>query len=202
MKHTTRELAVLAVFGALWGVVEISLGSVLKTLNIPLSGVVLAGIGLTVALVGRAFVPRRGSTLFIGVIAMLLKLFSLGGVIIGPMVGIFTEALVAELVLSLLGKPSRASFTLAGALGVLWVLTQPFITGPLLFGRTLFTVWLDLLDQGQRLLGLEPDAALWTLLTLAAIYLLFGSIIGWLSWDIARQLQIRLGRSQVSPVKS
>ncbi len=70
----------------------------------------LAAIGLTVALVGRVFVPRRGSTLFIGVIAMLLKLFSLGGVIIGPMVGIFTEALVAEIVLSLAGKAAPRRF--------------------------------------------------------------------------------------------
>ena len=86
MKLSTRELATLAVFGGLWGVVEISLGSVLKTLNIPLSGVVLAAIGLTVALTGRVFVPKKGSTLFIGVIATFLKLFSLGGVIIGPMI--------------------------------------------------------------------------------------------------------------------
>ncbi len=35
MKLSTRELATLAVFGALWGLVEISLGSVLKTLISP-----------------------------------------------------------------------------------------------------------------------------------------------------------------------
>jgi len=202
MNLSTRELATLAVFGALWGLVEVSLGSVLKTLNIPLSGVVLAAIGLTVALTGRVFVPRRGSTLFIGVIAMLLKLFSLGGVIIGPMVGILTEALVAEIVLSLAGKPRRGAFALAGALGVAWVLLQPFVTGPLLFGRTLFTVWLDLLDQGSRLLGLQASAAIWILLALLAIYLTIGGAIGWLSWDIARLLQIRLGRPVSSTLKS
>ena len=120
MKLSTRELATIAVFGTLWGISEISLGSVLKSLNIPFSGAVLAAIGLVIALVGRAFVPKKGSTLFVGVIAMLLKLFSLGGVIIGPMVGIFSEALVAEIALSLTGKPRRFSFVLAGALGVTW----------------------------------------------------------------------------------
>ena len=185
MKLSTRELATLAVFGALWGLVEISLGSVLKTLNIPMSGVVLASIGLTIALVGRVFVPKRGTTLFIGIIATLLKLFSLGGVIIGPMVGILTEALVAEIVLSLAGKPRRFGFVLAGALGVAWVLVQPFVTGPLLFGRTLFTVWLDLLDQGSRLLGLNPAAAIWIVVAMLALYLIIGGIIGWVSWDIA-----------------
>lgn len=194
MKLSTRELATLAVFGALWGLVEISMGSVLKTLNIPLSGVVLSAIGLAIALTGRMFVPKRGSTLFIGVIAMLLKLFSLGGVIIGPMVGIFTEALVAEIVLSLAGKPSRAAFCLAGALGVTWVLVQPFVTGPLLFGRTLFTVWLDLLDRGNQLLGLAPSAAVWIVLGLLAIHMAIGGLVGWVSWDIALLLKKRLGQ--------
>lgn len=202
MKLSTRELATLAVFGALWGLVEASLGSVLKTLQIPLSGVVLSAIGLTVALTGRVFVPRRGSTLFIGVIAMLVKLFSLGGVIIGPMIGIITEALVAEIVLSLAGKPRRGAFLLAGALGVAWVLLQPFVTGPLLFGRTVFVVWLDLLDQGSRLLGLDPSAVLWIVLGYLAIHLALGGLIGWLSWDIARMLQTRLGRPALGSVKS
>jgi hypothetical protein len=194
MKLSTRELATLAVFGALWGVVEISLGSVLKTLNIPLSGVVLSAIGLTIALVGRVFVPKKGSTLFIGVIATLLKLFSIGGVIIGPMVGILTEALVAEIVLSIMGKPRLASHMLAGALGVAWVLVQPFVTGPLLFGRTVFVVWLDLIDQGTRYLGLNAAAAIWILAVFLAIYLAIGAFVGWLAWGIARQLQIRQGK--------
>jgi hypothetical protein len=202
MKFSTRELSTIAVFGALWGLVEISLGSVLKSLNLPLSGVVLSAIGLTIALTGRVFVPRRGSTLFIGVVATLLKLFSLGGVIIGPMVGILTEALVAELVLSLSGRPQRWTFLLAGALGVAWVLLQPFVTGPLLFGRTLLVVWLDLLDLGSRLLGLQANAFLWIVLALLAIHLAIGGLAGWLSWEIARQLKIRLGSPLPNEIQS
>lgn len=195
MKFTTRELVTIAVFGTLWGMIEISLGTVLKALNIPLSGAVLAAVGLTVALVGRLFVPRRGATLFIGVIAMLLKLFSLGGVVIGPMLGIFSEALVAELVLSLGGKPRRPLFIAAGALGVLWTLVQPLVTGPLLFGRELFVVWLDFIDRGSRLLGLNSQVIWWIVLGLVAVYLLIGGLAGWLSWDIGRHLQKRLGKS-------
>ena len=195
MKLSTRELATLAVFGALWGLDEISLGSVIKTLNIPLSGVLLSAIGLIIVLVGRVFVPRRGSTLFIGVIAMLLKLFSLGGVIIGPMIGIVTEAIVAEVILTLAGKPRRFAFMLAGALGVTWALAQPFVTGPLLFGRTFFTVWLDLLDTGKRLFGSVYSAAAWLVVGLLALHLIIGCLAGWLSWDIAKILQNRLGRS-------
>ena len=202
MKLSTRELATIAVFGTLWGLSEISLGSVLKSLNIPFSGAVLSAIGLAIALVGRSFVPKKGSILFVGVIAMLLKLFSLGGVIIGPMVGIFSEALVAEIVLSLTGKPRRFSFILVGALGVTWTLLQPFVTGPLLFGRTLFVVWLDLLDTGTRFLGLDTNAAFVIVVALLVIYLSLGSLVGWLSWDLARQLKTRMGRTQVEALES
>ena len=192
MKFSTRELVTIAVFGALWGIVEISMGSMLKALNIPLSGVVLSTIGLTIALIGRVFVPRSGSTLFLGVIATLLKLFSLGGVIIGPMVGIISEALVAEIVLSLSGKPRGFSFMLAGSLGVLWVLVQPFVTGPLLFGRTFFTVWLDLLDRGGRLFGLDDIFVVWIVDGLTLAHLLVGILAGWSGWNLGRQLQSRM----------
>jgi ABC-type thiamin/hydroxymethylpyrimidine transport system permease subunit len=125
----------ISVFGALWGAIEISLGSVLKSLYLPFSGAVLAMMGLAVVLIGRLFVPRPGATLFVGVIATLLKLLSFGGVVVGPMLGILSEALLAELALSLFGKPSRGVFLLAGALGLCWTLVQPFVTGVLLFGR-------------------------------------------------------------------
>ncbi len=193
MKFSTKELVTLAVFGTLWGIVEISLGSMLKALNIPLSGVILSSIGLIIALIGRVFVPRRGSTLFVGIIATLLKLFSLGGVIIGPMVGIISEALVAEIVLSLSRKPRRVSFILAGSLGVLWVLVQPFVTGPLLFGRTFFTIWLDLVDLGGQLFGLDDTVVVWIVTGLTLTHMVIGSLAGWSGWNLGRQLQSRMG---------
>jgi hypothetical protein len=194
MKLTTRELVILAVFGTLWGISEMTLGTVLKSMHVPLSGVALAAVGLTIALVGRTFVSHRGTTLFIGVIAMLLKLFSLGGVVLGPMIGIITEALIAEIVLSLLGKPTRISLMAAGGAGVLWVLAQPFVTNPLLFGRTVVDVWLDLLHRGSRLVGLEENAVVWILAALVLVYGLIGAAAGWIGWALGAQLQGRLGR--------
>jgi ABC-type thiamin/hydroxymethylpyrimidine transport system permease subunit len=195
MKFSTRELVTIAVFGTLWGIVEMSFGAVLHALNLPMTGVILSAIGLMIALVGRIFVPKRGSTLFIGVIAMLLKLFSLGSVVIGPMVGIIMEAVVAEIVLSLAKQPSRLAFMVAGALGVTWNLLQPFITNPLLFGRSVLIAWLDLLDTGSRLLGFDSRAFIWIVLALLAIYLAIGSISGWLAWNVGGQLQLRMGKT-------
>ena len=197
MRFSTRELVILTVFGTLWGAVEISLGSLLHVLNLPMSGPLLAAVGLSIALIGRLFVPRRGSTLYIGVIATVLKLFSIGSVVIGPMIGILVEAGIAEIVLTAFGRPRKTSFVLAGALGVLWTLVQPFFTGLLLFGRAIFVIWLDLLDRGSRLFGLDPGAAIWILLALGVVHLALGAAGGWLAWGSGHLLQARLDRASL-----
>jgi hypothetical protein len=193
MKFTTRELVIMAVFGALWGLVEISLGSVFHAIDLPMTGMALAVIGVIVASIGRLFIPKRGSTIFIGVIAMILKLFSIGSAVIGPMVGIFTEALIAELILDAFAKPSQPAFITACAGAALWTLIQPFVTGVLLFGRNLLVVWLDLLDMGTRIFGIPYQAAFWIVLTLVVVHLIFGSIGGWLAWKLGLVLKARLG---------
>lgn len=202
MQFNTRQLVTLAVFGTLWGAVEMSLGAVLNTLHMPMSGAILAGVGLAIALIGRVFVPRRGSTLFIGAIAMLLKLFSIGGIVIGPLVGILFEALLAEIVLTIAGRPMRWAFMLSGALGVIWTLVQPFFTGWLLFGRDMFIVWLDLLDGGSRLLGLPADSAFLIVLALVVLYALIGCVAGLIAWGAARRIQLRLGHPGVTSTES
>lgn len=193
MKFTTRQLVTMAVFGALWGVVEIGLGSVLHAIKIPLTGLALTTIGLLVALIGRLFVPKRGSTFFIGVIATVLKLFSIGNIVIGPMIGILTEALVAELILDIFPKPTRLAFILAVAGGALWTLIQPFVTGLLIFGRNLLSIWLDTVDLGSRLFGLSSQAVLWIVLALVILHLAVGAVSGWLAWNLGHLVSIRLG---------
>ncbi len=201
MKLITRELVTIAIFGTLWGIVEMTLGGVLKSLDIPMAGMFLAAVGLSIAMIGRIFVPKRGSTLFIGVIAMLLKLLSLGGVIIGPMVGIITEALVAEIVLSTRKEPGQVLLMLAGALGVTWVVAQPFVTGPILFGRTMFVIWLDFIDTAGRVLGLGGSSILIVLGLYILIHVIVGILSGILAWQVGKQVQSRLGRQEANLVQ-
>jgi hypothetical protein len=198
-KFTTRQLVTLAVFGALWGMVEISLGSVLNALKVPLSGAFLTAIGLSVVMIARLYVPKRGSTLFIGVIAMILKLFSIGSVIIGPMVGILAAALLAELVLSAFQRPTRTAFMAAGSAGVLWTLVQPFFMGLVVFGRGIVDIWMGVVNEGSRILGLDASAAVWIILALVGLRLVIGAAAGWLAWNAGRVLQTRM---QGGPVQA
>lgn len=191
MKFNTRELVLIATFGALWGVAEITLGTVMKSLNIPLGGMFLGALGLLIALIGRVFVPKKGSIIFIGVVAMLLKLFSLGGVVLGPMVGILMEALVAEIVVSAMGPISRTSFIMGGSLGTTWSLIQPLITGPLLFGRSFYDAWVGLINRSSQMLGISTNAVFIVLLVLFLIYLLTGGIAGWMAWSLGNTIHER-----------
>ena len=193
MKWSTRDLVTLAVFGALWGVVEMSLGSVLHALNVPFLGTVIAGIGMVIALTGYSFVSRRGAVLIIGLVAALLKAFSLGGVILNPIVAIVIESLLAELGLALAGgQPRRPALMLAGALAVLWNFFHPFLTQGILAGQGIFTIYQRILQKGASLLGLNPQAVLLVLLALITLHLVVGIIAGWLAWGLGRQLTRRL----------
>ncbi len=195
MRFTIRDLVYIGVFGALWGAAEMTLGSLLHVLNVPFSGAVLAGIGITIALIGRLFVPRTGSVLFIGLVTALLKMLSLGGIVLNPMIGIVAESLLAEVVLSLWGRPRRASFVVAGGLAVFWSFVHPFFTQGILAGQGILTVYGWTLEKGANLLGLDPSALLLILGGLVGVHLLIGIIAGLLAWDAGRIVQLRLRSS-------
>jgi hypothetical protein len=202
MKFTARELVLLGVFGALWGAAEMSLGSVLHMLNIPMTGMFMASIGLAVAMIGRLFVNRPGATLFIGVIAALLKMFSFGGVVIYPMFGILMEALLADMVLTVLRKPGRIAFALAGGLGVVWTLIHPFVSQGILAGRDMYVIWLDTLDEAARVLHIDPKIGLWLFLIMAALRFGVGLVAGLLAWNTGQAVQARAASSSRTPARA
>jgi hypothetical protein len=133
---------------------------------------------------------------------MVLKLFSIGSVVIGPMVGIFVEALIAESILDIFPKPSMLAFIFACAGAALWTVVQPFVTGVLLFGRNLLVIWLDLLDLGARLFGLPSQATLWIVVVMIVVHLVIGGVGGWLAWKLGTVLKIRLGGTLSAAVES
>ena len=192
MRLSTRDLVYVGVFGALWGVVEMTFGSLLHALNVPFSGAVLTGIGMTIALIGRLFVPKRGSVLLIGLVSAFLKMFSLGSIVVNPMIGIVTEALLAEIALSALGRPRRLSFLAAAMLALLWTFAQPFFTSGILGGQGLATVLGWTLQKGAKALGMLPSAVAAVLALLIGIHLLIGAVAGLLAWDAGRAVRARL----------
>lgn len=187
-----RELAYVAVFGALWGGLEMTLGAYLHVIRLPFTGVIMAGVGLPIALVGRRFVPQRGSVLMIGLVTALLKMLSVGGVVLNPMIAILAQSLLAELALLAVGRPRRLAYVLAGALGVSWNVVHPFLTQGLLSGWGIVRVYEWTIERGARLLGLEPSAALVILGGLLVVHFATGALAGWLAWNVGDRVWDRV----------
>ncbi|MHB0869665.1 MAG: hypothetical protein ACYC66_04975 [Chloroflexota bacterium] len=193
MKLTVRDLVYVGLFGALWGALEIGFGSYLHVLKVPFSGTIMAAVGITIALVGRSFVAKRGSVLFIGAVTALLKMFSLGGIILNPMIGILFESGLAELGLLSSPRLRRASFVLAGALAVSWDFFHQFFTQGILAGRGILTVYGWTLEQGSRMLGIDQGAAFALLVLLLGLRLVLGAAAGFFAWSLVGAVRRRMG---------
>jgi outer membrane cobalamin receptor len=122
----SREIALLGLMAALWGVIEITVGGMIKGWHVPFGGSLLSTFGVVILLTARASVPRKWSSLLVGVVAAGIRFASGFGGAMFAAIGIVAEALIVELVLSLLPPRQRARI-LAGVLAVLWALVHPFI---------------------------------------------------------------------------
>ena len=201
-RFTTRDLVYIAVFGALWGVLEIIFGSYLHLIFPPVTtplvgvGTIMAAVGMVVALMGRLFVPKTGSVLMIGVVVAILKALSIGGVKLPAMLAIIIECLLAESGLLLARRPSRGGFMLAGCLAVLWTFFHKFFASYVFLGRGIYDVYLGMLKVGSEALGVGMGYAL----AIVAVYLLVrivaGGLAGWLAWDLGKAVQARLAETQ------
>jgi len=192
MKFTVRDLVYIGLFGALWGALELGVGSYLHVLNLPFIGTFMAALGICIALVGRSFVSKRGSVFFIGVVTALLKMFSLGGIVLNPMIAILFESGLAEVGLLASARPRRWSFPLAGALAVSWDFFHQFFTQGILAGRGILTIYGWVLDQGSGLLGVDKSAGVVLLLMLLVVRLVIGAAAGLFAWSLAVAVRRRL----------
>lgn len=201
-RFTTRDLVYIAVFGALWGVLEIGLGSYLHLIFPPLAtplvgvGTIMTAMGIAVALIGRLFVPRTGSVLMIGVVVAILKALSIGGVKLSPMIAIIIESLLAELGLIFARRPNRGGFMLAGCLAVLWTFFHKFFGSYVFLGRGIYEVYLGMLKAGSQALGIGMGYALIIIVAFLLIRIVVGGLAGWLAWDLGRTIQARLTQAE------
>ena len=197
---TTRDWVYVAVFGALWGALELTLGAYLHVLFPPLAntfftGLILAGIGAVIALVGYTFVPRPGAVLSIGIVTTLLKVLSLGGVKIGPVVAILAEVILMEVALLSKRSPTRGRYVLAGTVAVSWNFFHKFIMMRLLYGKGIGEVYLKMVKEGSQTLGLDVRYAVAIIGVLFLFRVVAGAVAGWLAWDLGRLVARRVARA-------
>ena len=103
-KPTKQTWLKAAVIGSLWASLEIVVGSFLHNIRMPFAGTTLAFLSLSLLIGFHQKWQDKGLILRAGIIAALMRSLSPSAIIIGPMVGIFLEALLLESAIRIFGK--------------------------------------------------------------------------------------------------
>jgi hypothetical protein len=193
-------VAVVAVFGAVWGAAEISLGAILRSASIPMHGTVMAGVGILIMLVARRTLSGggqrgRGGSLAVGVVAAAMLPLSVTRGIVPAMIGILAEAACLEIVLWM-GRPGRWRFAAAGLLAALVPLAQLLVMLAVQYGPAAISTFREMLlvKQGGARLGLAGQTAGTLMALILGVSGLYGLTCGMLAWSVAGQILRRLGR--------
>jgi hypothetical protein len=96
---------------------ELTLGTALYLARIPLSGVLMGLLGLLCLVTLRRLQPRVGVCALAGAVAVFLKVFSIGGLYPGPLIGIGAQAVLVELAFTVTAS-RRLGAALGGALAL------------------------------------------------------------------------------------
>jgi len=183
-RFNRRDMVYIAIFGTLWGLAEATLGALLHLLHVPLSGAILASIGMSIILIARRLNDRRGSTLLMALLAASVKMLSFSTVKLGPFVAILLEGMLLELVLSLMGTGSMA-FLVSALTTAAYPILQSVATKSILFGKSFVPVILDLVAGFSERIGYQ--AGWWVLGIYLFLHLLIALAAAGFSWILLKR---------------
>ncbi len=169
-----------SIIGTIWAASEIVLGSFFHNLRIPFSSDILTAIGIIVLISASYKWNERGMFWRAGLICALMKTMSPSAVLFGPMIAIFSQAMLLEIFTRLMGK-NVAGFTVGAMFATTWNLFQKIINFIIFYGFNIVNVYADLLKFAEKQLRLNVDLVWSPILVLALIYGVMGivaSIIG------------------------
>jgi len=164
-----------SVVGSTWASVEIILGSFLHNLKIPLSGTILSFISVWILISFLQIWKENGLVLRAGIICALLKSISPSAFILGPMIGIFSEALLIELFILILGK-NLIGYLFGGAFAVLSALLHKIVSLLILYGFNLVKILSDLYTFAVKQIKLEHLSPVYLIIVITAIYIVTGMV--------------------------
>lgn len=173
-----------SVVGSLWASVEIILGSFFHNLRIPFAGTFLAMNSVAIMIAFQQIWKVKGLFWRAGLICALMKSISPSAILLGPMTGIFAEALLIEFSTRILGR-NLLGYIVGGSLALLSTIAHKIVTLLAFYGFDFIRVLVNLYDFAIKQIGypnLKPKLAL-SFLLLLYIFLgfvssLFGYFIG------------------------
>ncbi len=176
-----------AVLGTSWAASEIVFGSFLHNLRIPFSGNILTSIGLIILISASYKWKESGLYWRAGLITALLKAVSPSAVIFGPMIAIFTEALLFEISLILLGR-NMAGYVLGSVLAMSWVLFQRILNMIIFYGTDLVELYTSLMKMAEKQFHIETDLVWLPIFLLLLVHIIMGLISAFVGIKVGRKL--------------
>jgi nucleoside-triphosphatase THEP1 len=162
-----------SVVGSFWASIEIIFGSFLHNLRFPMSGTLLSFISVFLLVSFIQIWKEKGLIIRAGLICALLKSISPSAVIIGPMTGIFIEAALLELAVSILGM-NLAGYLTGGALAVTSTLLHKLVSLLILYGFDFIKI-LDVLYRfSVKQIKLENPEPLALIVIITIVYAVTG----------------------------
>jgi hypothetical protein len=192
MTRDARPWTHAALLGALWGCLELSLGTVLHLGGVPMKGLVMGSFGIICLVCLRRLQPRPGVCLIAGAVAVFLKVFTLGGLYPGPVIGIAGEAVLVELAF-LLARESAAGAVIGGALALAINPVQMTLMTLVVAGPEALKAAVELARGLGERAGFSGLSGAAILLTLVLLNGLAGACVGAVSWRLAGRVVRRLG---------
>ncbi len=162
-----------AVIGSLWGSIEIIVGSFFHNIKMPMAGTVLAIFGILLLSAFGQMWKDRGLFWRAGLICALMKSVSPSSVLIGPMTGIFLEALLFEFAVFIFGRNFFGYF-FGGILALYSVIVHKVITLLLIYGFDLIKITENLYYFITKQLKIQDISFLNAFFLISSVYILFG----------------------------
>jgi len=191
-KNRSRNLAFIGIFGGIWGITEITAGSYIHAFNIPFGGAFMSAMAILIFLPGTLFIDDKFAIIKIGAVACFIKIFSIGSIILPPLISIAVEAIVSNIIILLFSK-NIFSFTLTGAVIVTYTFFHKFIAQGILFGRGILIMYIEVLNAGSKMLGINIQHAFVIIFLLIILHIILGIIAGITAFSLANQAKKRLG---------
>jgi hypothetical protein len=162
-----------AAAGGLWASVEVITGSFLHNLRIPMAGTLLGAFGIALLVGFSAFWKQKDFIWRAGLICALMKSVSSSSIILGPMIGILSEAFLLWAAVTILGL-NPLGYLAGGALSLLGVLCQKILFLLLSYGSNLIGLYESMYTYASKQLGTVGSEPLDLIRLLALLYVLAG----------------------------
>ncbi len=179
-----------AVAGSLWASVEIVVGSFFHNLRIPFAGTMLAVMGLSLMIAFQYKWKDKGLIWRAGMICAIMKSLSPSAIILGPMVGILTEAFLLDFFIRLLGR-NPMGFIVGSVTAVLSALVHKIFTIILLYGFNIVKILENMYQFAQKQLKVTGPEPFTLIIFLVILYLFFGLLAAFIGMLAGKNLRIQ-----------